>query len=540
MLTKDNVALIARDGSNDLAILPEMANRHGLITGATGTGKTVSLQTLAETFSAMGVPVFMSDVKGDLTGIARPGDPAGKAAKRAEEMNLKAAGYQNSGCPVCFWDVYCENGHPLRATISDVGPVLLARLLGLNDVQSGVLQVIFKIADDNGLLLLDLKDLRSMAQYVSDQREEFRSRYGQIAPATVGAITRALLRLEEQGGDYFFGEPALDVMDLLALKDGRGIINILDATRLINAPGLYSCVMLWMLSELFERLPEIGDQAKPRLIFFFDEAHLLFADIQPALLQKIEQVVRLIRSRGVGIFFVSQNPSDMPDAILGQLGNRIQHALRAFTPKDQKAVRAASQAFRANPAFSTEEAIGNLAVGEALISFLDRNGAPEMVRRGLVVPPESQIGPVTDAQRAGLIKASALAGKYDKPIDRESAYEILAARASEMQDAREREAQQQAWARARAQAEKELKKKEREQAGEERRIMAEQKRQAREARQNDVLGGLLASVTRQATRSVSNAVVREVGNVIFGSSPAGKVGKSLVRGILGGLLGGRR
>lgn len=544
MLTTDNMALIAEAGKKQIIIRPQMVNRHGLITGATGTGKTVSLQTLAETFSSLGVPVFMADVKGDLTGISRPGDMSGKVGKRVEELDLPARGYKNAGCPVRLWDVYARNGHPLRATISDVGPVLLSRLLDLNEVQSGVLQAIFKIADDNGLLLLDLKDLRSMAQYVSDEREQFRARYGQVSPASVGAITRALLKLEEEGGDNFFGEPALDVLDLLATENGKGIVNILDATTLVHAPGLYSCVLLWMLSELFERLPEVGDQPLPKLVFFFDEAHLLFNNISSPLLQKIEQVVRLIRSRGVGIFFVSQSPSDIPDNVLGQLGNRIQHALRAFTPKDQKAVRAAAQAFRPNPAFSTEQAIGSLAVGEALVSFLDDNGAPEIVERAFVVPPQSHIGPLSEREMLDLLRGSSLSGKYDKPIDRESAYEILTARAAEMQESREREERQAAWEKARSQAEKELKKKERESAREEKRLYAEQKRQLAEQKKaeaaSDPFGGILGGIVRQAGRNVGNTVAREVGKAVFGNGVGGKIGASLVRGILGGLMGGKR
>lgn len=533
MLNQEKEALIAISGDREIFIRPEMINRHGLITGATGTGKTVSLQTLAETFSEMGVPVFMADVKGDLSGVAKPGNMSGKIAQRVKDLALEGRGYKNQSFPVCFWDVFGKAGHPLRATISDVGPLLLGRLLNLNDVQAGVLQMIFKIADDNGLLLLDLKDLRSMAQHVSDERDRYKARYGQVSPASVGAITRALLKLEQEGGDFFFGEPALNVMDLLQTFDGKGVINILDATSLANSPGLYSCCLLWLLSELFERLPEVGDRPRPKLVFFFDEAHMLFDGIEPALLQKIEQVVRLIRSRGVGVYFVSQNPSDVPDSVLGQLGNRVQHALRAFTPKDQKAVRAAAQAFRPNPGFSTEEAIGNLAVGEALVSFLDDKGAPAVVERALVVPPQSQVGPLAEAERAQIMAKSLVAGVYDKAIDRESAYEILAARAQQLQADKERELQAKAQEKARKELEKQARQQEREQRQEERRIKAE-------AARNDPFGSLLGSVARQTTLNVGASVAREIGKSLFGKSVGGQIGASIARGILGSLLGTRR
>lgn len=529
MLTNDNRALIAINKKQQLCIRPEMINRHGLITGATGTGKTVSLQSMAETFSAMGVPVLMADVKGDLSGVALPGTLAGKPGARVKELGLESLGFANQGFPVCFWDVYGENGHPLRATITDAGPLLLSRLLKLNDTQSGVLQIIFRIADDNGLLLLDLKDLRSMAQHVNDERADYSAKYGQVATATIGAIQRALLRLEEEGGNYFFGEPAMDIQDFMRTENGKGVINILDATKLVNAPALYACVLFWLLSEIFERLPEIGDAPKPRLVIFFDEAHLMFDDITPALLQKVEQVVRLVRSRGVGIYFVSQNPSDMPDSILGQLGNRIQHALRAFTPKDQKAVRAAAQAFRPNPDFSTEQAIGNLAVGEALVSFLDANGAPQIVEKALIVPPEGQIGPIDSEKRKSLMHASAMAGKYDNAVDRESAYEILAARAGWMQQAQAIQDQAR-------QEEKQRKAMEAEAMRQEK----EARRLAKEQAQNNPLGNILGSVMRQTTRNVGATVAREIGKSVFGNGMGGKIGTSIVRGILGSLLGGKR
>lgn len=516
-------------GNEELDILPNMINRHGLVTGATGTGKTVSLQTMAETFSAMGVPVVMADVKGDLSGIAIQGRMEGKPGQRVKKLNLVAKGYKNQAFPVCFWDVFGKNGIPLRSAISDVGPLLLARLMGLNNVQSGIMQIIFRIADDNGLLLLDLKDLRSMAQYVADERAQYAAKYGNITTASIGAIQRALLRLEEQGGESFFGEPALDIKDLMRLVEGKGIINIIDATSLINSPGIYSCVLLWLLSELFEQLPEVGEQPKPKLVLFFDEAHLMFDNISPVLLQKIEQVARLIRSRGVGLYFVSQNPADIPDSVLGQLGNRVQHALRAFTPKDQKAVRAAAQAFRPNPKFSTEQTISALAVGEALVSFMDADGAPSIVEKCLIVPPEAQVGPITADLRAEIMRLSPLAAKYGRSLDRESAYEVLTARLQWMQQAAAMAERAKAEAKAKKEAEAEARRQEK-----------EQKRLAREAAKNDLSGGILGSIGRQAARSVSSTVAREIGKSVFGSGVGGKIGASIVRGILGGILGGRR
>lgn len=513
MLDKNNNALVAISGDKEICILPGMSNRHGLVCGATGTGKSVSLQNLAETFSSMGVPVFLADVKGDLSGMAMPGRETGKIADRVRELDLAAKGYKRRAFPVCFWDVFGKEGHPLRTTISEMGPLLLSRLLGLNDVQAGVLQIVFRIADDNKLLLLDLKDLRSMLTYVGDERDQFKNKYGQISSASVGAIQRALLRLEEEGGDKFFGEPALDVENLLkCAPDGQGIINILSADALINSPQLYSCVLLWLLSDLFEKLPEVGDCQKPRLVFFFDEAHLLFDDIEPVLLQKIEQVARLIRSRGVGIFFITQNPSDVPDSILGQLGNRIEHALRAFTPKEQKAVRAAASAFRPNPAFSTETAIGELGVGEALVSFLDANGTPQIVERALIVPPEGQVGPISAEQRAEAIAKSPYAGIYDTPVDRDSAYEMLARRAEMMKGAEEivtRRASMEKEEKARLKAEKER-----------------QKEEARARKNPDLVTGIVNGILKQTTRTMTNSVGREIG-------------KTILRGVLGGLLGGR-
>ena len=417
--------ILVAKSAHDLVLLPRMANRHGLIAGATGTGKTVTLQRLAEGFSRIGVPVFLADVKGDLSGIACAADPVKpKVAERVAQMGL--ADFQPAACPVAFWDVFGVEGHPVRATISEMGALLLARLLGLNDTQAGVLTLTFKVADDNGLLLLDLKDLRAMLQWVSANAKELSAKYGNVSAASVGAIQRGLLRLEQQGGDKFFGEPALDLMDLIQTDSaGHGVVNILAADKLYQQPQLYATFLLWMLAELFERLPEVGDPDKPKLVFFFDEAHLLFADAPKPLTEKIEQVVRLIRSKGVGVYFVTQNPTDVPDAVLGQLGNRVQHALRAFTPRDRKAVAAAAETFRDNPDLDVAKAITELKVGEALVSFLDDHGSPTVVERALVVPPAGQLGPITPAQRAAVIKASVIAGHYEKMIDRESAYEIL-------------------------------------------------------------------------------------------------------------------
>ncbi|MFX4186814.1 helicase HerA-like C-terminal domain-containing protein [Escherichia coli] len=416
--------LIARTPDTELFLLPGMANRHGLITGATGTGKTVTLQKLAESLSEIGVPVFMADVKGDLTGIAQAGTASEKLLARLK--NIGVNDWQPHTNPVVVWDIFGEKGHPVRATVSDLGPLLLARLLNLNDVQSGVLNIIFRIADDQGLLLLDFKDLRAITQYIGDNAKSFQNQYGNISSASVGAIQRGLLSLEQQGAAHFFGEPMLDIKDWMRTDaNGKGVINILSAEKLYQMPKLYAASLLWMLSELYEQLPEAGDLEKPKLVFFFDEAHLLFNDAPQVLLDKIEQVIRLIRSKGVGVWFVSQNPSDIPDNVLGQLGNRVQHALRAFTPKDQKAVKAAAQTMRANPTFDTEKAIQELGTGEALISFLDAKGSPSVVERAMVIAPCSRMGPVTEDERNGLINHSPVYGKYEDDVDRESAYEML-------------------------------------------------------------------------------------------------------------------
>ncbi len=479
-------ALLIAKGEQELFILPKMANRHGLIAGATGTGKTVTLQVIAERLSAIGVPVFMADVKGDLAGISQPGGNNPKVAERIKHLQLDD--YTFEGCPVMFWDVFGEQGHPVRATVSEMGPLLLSRLLNLNDVQAGVLNMVFKIADDNGLLLLDLKDLRSMAQYVGDNAAMFKTQYGNVSPASIGAIQRGLLQLEQQRGEKFFGEPALNLEDLMQTDSrGRGVVSILAADKLFQSPMVYSTFLLWLLSELFEQLPEVGDLEKPKLVFFFDEAHLLFSDAPPNLLQKIEQVVRLVRSKGVGVYFISQNPLDIPDIVLGQLGNRVQHALRAYTPRDQKAVRAAAQTFRQNPKLDVEKAITELGVGEALTSFLDAKGTPGVVERAFILPPHSQIGPITPEQRRALIANSLVAGYYERTIDRESAYEVLTSRFAE--DQRQRAVQEQEKLAARA-----------------------------PARRSDSM-----------FEAVAKSTLRAVGS---------QVGRELVRGVLGGLLGG--
>jgi DNA helicase HerA-like ATPase len=499
--------LIAQHGDIQCHLLPALANRHGLITGATGTGKTITLQTLAENFSKIGVPVFMADVKGDLTGISQRGSLPDKVAKILADRGLPAP--EPWVCPTTLWDVFGEQGHPVRATISDMGPLLLGRMLELNETQQGVLTLVFKIADDNQLLLLDLKDLRSMLQFVGDNARQFTTEYGNISAASVGAIQRGLLRIEEQGGDRFFGEPMLDIGDFMQTERGQGVINILAADRLMNAPRLYATFLLWMLSELFDTLPEVGDLDKPKLVFFFDEAHLLFKDAPKALIERIELVVRLVRSKGVGVYFVTQNPLDVPDSVLAQLGNRVQHALRAFTPRDQKAVKAAASTMRANPKIDTEAAITELAVGEALISFLDEKGRPSVTERVFVLPPGSQIGPITPEQRRALIQRSLVAGVYEKAEDRESAYEHLKARA---------------------------------QAGAER-AQAEAAKAPADGggASGGALGGLgdvlFGSTGPRGGRreGVVDALAKSAARSI-GSS----VGREIIRGVLGGLLGGRR
>jgi DNA helicase HerA-like ATPase len=486
--------------SRELFLLPALANRHGLITGATGTGKTVTLQVMAERFSAIGVPVFMADVKGDLSGLSQPGTMNPKLKARIDTLALGEFSF--AGCPVTFWDVFGEQGHPVRATVSEMGPLLLARLLNLNDVQAAVLTLVFKIADDNQLLLLDLKDLRSMVQYVGDNARQFTTEYGNISSASIGAIQRGLLGIDQQGGDRFFGEPALNIADLMQTDDqGRGVVNILAADRLLAAPKAYATLLLWLLAELFEELPEVGDAEKPKLVFFFDEAHLLFTDAPTALLEKIEQVVRLIRSKGVGVYFVTQNPLDIPDTVLGQLGNRVQHALRAFTPRDQKAVKAAATTMRANPALDVEKVIGELGVGEALVSLLDEKGQPTVVERAFILPPHSRIGPAAADERRAALQRSLVAGVYENTVDRDSAHEVLKAR---------REATAAAAPQPAATP------------------------TAGGSVLDNVLGGVLGGGNSRR-QSAGDAMMKSAARAI-----GSEVGRRIIRGVLGSILGGRK
>jgi len=490
--------LIAKNNEVSSAVLPKMANRHGLIAGATGTGKTVTLQTLAEGFSRLGVPVFMADVKGDLAGISQKGGGNPKVEARVAQLGLTDFSYQ--AFPVAFWDVFGEKGHPVRTTIAEMGPLLLGRLLNLNEVQAGVLNAVFKIADDQGLLLLDLKDLRAMMQHASENAAKYQTQYGNISAASVGAVQRALLELETQGADQLFGETALNLDDLMQTDTkGHGVINILASDKLFNSPRIYATLLLWLLSELFEKLPEAGDLIQPKLVFFFDEAHLLFTDAPQALLQKIEQVVRLIRSKGVGVYFVSQNPLDIPDVVLGQLGNRVQHALRAFTPRDQKAVKSAADTFRSNPKVDVATAITELGVGEALVSFLDEKGVPTPVERAFVCPPQSRVGAITEDERANAIKQSLIYGVYEKNIDRESAYEILTKRAEEKAatEAPKDEESGFSW--------------------------------------GDALGGVLGG-GKKSTRSDS---VIEAAAKSAARAAGSQLGRAIIRGVLGSILGKR-
>ena len=495
--------LIARHGDIACSILPGLANRHGLITGATGTGKTVTLQKLAESFSQIGVPVFLSDVKGDLTGISQPGNIGGKMAGILKERGIDLP--TPMACPATLWDVFGEQGHPVRATISDMGPLLLARMLDLNDTQTGVLNIVFRIADDNGMLLLDMKDLRALLQYVGDNGKQFTTTYGNISAASVGAIQRGLLQIESQGGDRFFGEPMLDISDLMQTVGGKGVINILAADRLLQSPRLYATFLLWMLSELFEALPEVGDPEKPKLVFFFDEAHLLFDAAPKVLLERIELVVRLVSSKGVGVYFVTQNPIDIPDTVLAQLGNRVQHALRAYTPRDQKAVRTTAETMRPNPAIDIERAITELATGEALVSFLDEKGRPGITQRVFVIPPGSQIGPITPEQRQTLLSGSLVAGTYEKMVDRESAYEKLQQRGS---------------------AE----------------ISAQQGSASAPGGEDDVILGTVKDVLfgRTGPRGGKSEGILESAAKSAARSIGSNIGRQIVRGVLGSLLGGRR
>lgn len=454
MFDNDKKAFIAISGDKEVILNSKMANRHGLITGATGTGKTVTLQNLAETFSKMGVPVFAADIKGDLSGVAKSGGNKESVVKRVESYHLNDKGFEFQEFPVQFWDVFGQQGVPVRATVSDMGALLFSRLLSLNDTQSAVLSIIFKIAKDESLELIDLKDLQKILEYVGNNSNSFTTNYGNISTASIGAIQRGLLQLEQAGADHFFGEPNLNLDDLIQTNGNKGIINILAADKLMNSPKVYSTFLLWMMTKLFDVLPEIGDPEKPKLVFFFDEAHLLFSDAPKALVDKVEQVVRLIRSKGVGVYFVTQSPADIPDSVLAQLGNRIQHALRAYTPKDQKALKVAAQSFRANPAFDTEKAISELATGEALVSFLDEKGAPQPVERAFVLPPEGQIGPITADERKAMIEGSLLYRHYGEAIDRESAYEILMDRLNSVQQEKDTAEQAKADEKARKEQEK--------------------------------------------------------------------------------------
>ncbi len=510
MFDNSQRAFIAISDNAEVCLIPKMANRHGLITGATGTGKTVTLQTLTETFSEMGVPVFAADMKGDLSGVARIGGNKESVTMRVEQYGLKEKGFDYKPFPVRFWDVFGEQGHPVRTTVTAMGPLLLERLLNLNETQGAILSMAFRIADDNNLLLIDLKDLQKMIQFIGDNRTAFTTRYGNISPASIGAIQRSLLRLESEGAHNFFGEPELEITDFIQTEQGKGVINILAADKLMNAPRVYTTFLLWLLDDLYETLPEVGDLDKPKLVFFFDEAHLLFNDMPSSLLEKVEQIVRLIRSKGVGVYFCTQNPADIPESILGQLGNRVQHALRAYTPNDQKAVRVAANTFRANPAFSTEEAITQLNTGEALVSFLNEKGAPQMVERANILPPQGQIGPITVGERDQLLRGSLIYGVYEKLIDRESAFEIL----SQKQELLEEE---------RLQAEEEKERIRRQKEEQKAALEAERSRRAAERQRKadqGILGEMLDQVGKSAKRQITN-----------------QLGRTLTRSLLGALFG---
>jgi DNA helicase HerA-like ATPase len=509
--------LIAQHGETQCFLRPDKANRHGLITGATGTGKTITLQTMAEGFSSIGVPVFMADVKGDLTGISQAGTLGTKLAKVLADRAIPTPEFR--AFPTTLWDVFGEQGHPVRATVSDLGPLLLSRMLNLNETQAGVLQLVFKIADDDGLLLLDMKDLRAMCQLVGDNASDFTTEYGNVSAASIGAIQRGLMQIEAQGGNQFFGEPMLNIEDFMQTDgDGRGVVNVLAADKLMSSPRLYATFLLWLLSELFETLPEVGDLDKPKIVFFFDEAHLLFADAPKVLLERIELVVRLVRSKGVGVFFVTQNPLDIPDSVLAQLGNRVQHALRAFTPRDQKAVKSAAQTMRQNPSFSIETAITELAVGEALVSFQDEKGRPGVTERVYVLPPASQIGPITPQQRQALMAQSIVAGVYEKTLDRESAYEKIKGHTES------RLSKKSATAKA-----------------------GEQESDATAAGQTtpapapagggllDSIGAIFGGGARRTRTSAGEQLIRSAA-----SSVGREVGRQIIRGVLGGIFGGSK
>ncbi|MFU8925563.1 helicase HerA-like domain-containing protein [Acinetobacter puyangensis] len=510
------IAKQSTDTTKEIILYSQLANRHGLIAGATGTGKTVTLKVLAENFSRIGVPVFLADAKGDVSSIAKAGSSNAKFEERLKMLNIDSVPFAAS--PVTFWDLFGQQGHPIRTTVSEIGPLLLARILNLNDTQEGVLSAVFRVADDQGLLLIDFKDLKAMISYVSENAASLKNEYGNLSPASLGAIQRNLLALADQGGEKFFGEPSLDILDFLQTdSNGHGYINLLAADKLMNTPKLYATFLLWMLSELFEKLPEVGDLDKPKLVFFFDEAHLLFDNASPALQQKIEQVVRLIRSKGVGIYFVTQNPLDLPESVLGQLGNRVQHALRAFTPKDQKAVKTAADTFRANPNFNVAEVITQLAVGEALISCLDEQGTPQIVERGWVMPPYSSFTPLTPEERQALMQQSIVAGVYEKEVDRDSAYEMLQRKVNESEQQKQADAQA-------AQQAKEQEALVKQQAKEQERLAREQQKQADKAQKDR------EKLTQDLVGTFAKSAARSLG---------GKTGQTLVRGILGSLFGKR-
>ena len=536
---KENEIWVASDGDAKLCIKSKYANRHGLIAGATGTGKTVTLKVMAESFSDAGVPVFLSDIKGDLSGMCKPGEEKESITKRVAELGM-GEDFSFKAYPTVFWDIFGKKGLPLRTTISEFGPMLLAKLLDLNQIQTDILNIIFKIADDEGLLLIDLKDLKSMLNYVSENAAGYKAEYGNIAPQSVNAIMRGLVALGDKGGDVFFGEPALDINDWFVTKDGKGMINVLDATTIINDPGIYATFMLWMLAELFEIMPEVGDLDKPKMVFFFDEAHLLFKDTPKALLQKIEQVVKLIRSKGIGVYFITQNPSDIPDEVLAQLGNKVQHALRAYTPAEQKGIKAAAQSYRANPDFDTAEIITNLGIGEAVVSFIEDDGAPAMVRKAKVLPPQSYLGAIDDMMRAAVISMSDLAGKYKDMVDRDSAYEFLQRLQVEISQKQEEERQAEI---ARKEAEKQAEIERKESEKQAKAAQKEAEKQAREAekeekKKKDAIKKGVATVAGTAAGTIGRQIGKTLGKSggKFGSSLGGNLGASLGRGVLSTLF----
>lgn len=536
---KENEIWVASDGDAKLCIKSKYANRHGLIAGATGTGKTVTLKVMAESFSDAGVPVFLSDIKGDLSGMCKPGEEKESITKRVSELGM-GEDFSFKAYPTVFWDIFGKKGLPLRTTISEFGPMLLAKLLDLNQIQTDILNIIFKIADDEGLLLIDLKDLKSMLNYVSENAAGYKAEYGNIAPQSVNAIMRGLVALGDKGGDVFFGEPALDINDWFVTKDGKGMINVLDATTIINDPGIYATFMLWMLAELFEIMPEVGDLDKPKMVFFFDEAHLLFKDTPKALLQKIEQVVKLIRSKGIGVYFITQNPSDIPDEVLAQLGNKVQHALRAYTPAEQKGIKAAAQSYRANPDFDTAEIITNLGIGEAVVSFIEDDGAPAMVRKAKVLPPQSYLGAIDDMMRAAVISMSDLANKYKDMVDRDSAYEFLQRLQVEISQKQEEERQAEI-ARKEAEKQAEIERKEAEKQA--KAAQKEAEKQAREAekeekKKKDAIKKGVATVAGTAAGTIGRQIGKTLGKSggKFGSSLGGNLGASLGRGVLSTLF----